>query len=187
MSKQPNIMKDTYIALKDDLIAINESLSSLLTSIQERPDIADERFDNWHKACIDINRQITEDIIRVAVIGTVKSGKSTFVNSLFKGDYVKRGAGIVTSIVTRIRTGNKLNAVLFFKSWDEVNADIEQALVMFPSWENQSDNKPFDIRRAMDRQSLQIGLNGLSNDLLFTEGTRNANSLLLSLYLKGYD
>jgi hypothetical protein len=68
-----------------------------------------------------------------------------------------------------------------------VNADIEQALVMFPSWENRTDNKPFDIRRAMDRQSLQTALDGLSNDLLFTEGTRNVNSLLLSLYLKGYD
>ena len=187
MSKQPIIMKDTYNSLKGDLLAVNESLSSLLTGVQERRDIADERFDDWHRACIDINRQITEDIVRVAVIGTVKSGKSTFVNSLFKGDYVKRGAGIVTSIVTRIRTGKKLKAVLFFKSWDEVNTDIEQALVMFPSWENQPDNKPFDIRRAMDRQSLQAALDGLSNDLLFTEGTRNANSLLLSLYLKGYD
>lgn len=187
MSKQPNIMKDTYNSLKGDLLAVNESLSSLLTSLQERPDIADDRFDDWHKACVDINRQIAEDIVRVAVIGTVKSGKSTFVNSLFNGDYVKRGAGIVTSIVTRIRTGNQLKAVLFFKSWDEVNADIEQALVMFPSLENQSDNKAFDIRRAMDRQSLQAGLDGLSNDLLFIDGTRNANSLLLSLYLKGYD
>lgn len=187
MSKQPNIMKDTYLSLKGELLAVNESLSSLLTSVQERPDISDERFDNWHKACIDINRQIAEDIVRIAVIGTVKSGKSTFVNSLFKGDYVKRGAGIVTSIVTRIRTGDELKATLFFKSWDEVNADIEQALVMFPSWENQSDNKAFDIRRAMDRQSLQAGLDGLSNDLLFINGTRNANSLLLSLYSKGYD
>jgi GTPase SAR1 family protein len=187
MSEQPTIMKDTYKSLRGDLLAINESLATLLASVQEQPDIADERFDDWHKACTDINRQIAEDIVRVAVIGTVKSGKSTFVNSLFKGDYVKRGAGIVTSIVTRIRTGNKLKAVLFFKSWDEVNADIEQALVMFPSWENQSDNKPFDIRRAMDRQSLQSCLDGLSNDLLFIEGTRNANSLLLSLYLKGYD
>ena len=187
MSKQPNIMKDTYNSRKSDLLAVNESLSSLLASVQEHPDIADERFDDWHKACIDIKRQIAEDIVRVAVIGTVKSGKSTFVNSLFNGDYVKRGAGIVTSIVTRIRTGKKLKAVLFFKSWDEVNADIEQALVMFPSWENQSDNKVFDIRRAMDRQSLQAGLDGLSNDLLFTDGTRNANSLLLALYLKGYD
>lgn len=187
MPEQPIIMKDTYKSLKDNLLAVNESLSSLLKSVQERPDIAEERFDDWQRACIDINLQIAEDIVRVAVIGTVKSGKSTFVNSFFKGDYVKRGAGIVTSIVTRISTGNELKAVLFFKSWDEVNSDIEQALVMFPSWENQSGNNAFDIRRAMDRQSLQTAMDGLSNDLLFTNGTRNPNSLLLSLYLKGYD
>ncbi len=124
MSEQQIIMKDTYNTLKKELLATNESLSSLLASVKERTDIADERFNDWQKACVDINRQVAEDIIRVAVIGTVKSGKSTFVNSLFKGDYLKRGAGIVTSIVTRIRTGKKLKAVLFFKSWDEVNADI---------------------------------------------------------------
>ena len=32
--------------------------------VQERQDIADERFDDWHKACTDINNQIAEDIVR---------------------------------------------------------------------------------------------------------------------------
>ena len=53
MSEQPNIMKDTYNSLKGDLLAVNESLSTLLQSFQERPDIADERFDDWHKACTE--------------------------------------------------------------------------------------------------------------------------------------
>ncbi|GBD95410.1 MAG TPA: hypothetical protein ENG83_14395 [Nitrospirae bacterium] len=180
-------MKETYSSLKEELLGINESLSSLLSTVQSRPDIADSRFHEWHKACKDIHHQISEEVVRVAVVGAVKSGKSTFVNSLFRGDYLKRGAGIVTSIVTRIRSGKNLKAVLFFKSWDEINADIEQALVMLPSWERQADDKPFDIRRERDRRSLRRALEGLSNDLLITDGVRNTNSILLSLYLKGYD
>jgi hypothetical protein len=180
-------MKETYYSVKDELININESLSSLLSNVRGRPDVADTRFDDWQNACSDIHRQVTGEVVYVAVVGTVKSGKSTFVNSLFRGDYLKRGAGIVTSIITRVRTGDRLKAVVFFKSWDEVNADIEQALVMFPSWDRQRSHKMFDIRREMDRQSLQSALEMLSEDTLITDGVRNANSVLLSLYLKGYD
>jgi len=37
--------------------------------------------------------QLTEETIRVAVVGPIKSGKSTFLNALLRGDYLKRGAG----------------------------------------------------------------------------------------------
>ena len=68
----------------------------------------------------------------MAVVGPIKSGKSTFLNSLLKGDFLKRGAGVVTSIVTRVRSGERLKATLYYKSWEEVNEDMEQALVLFP-------------------------------------------------------
>ncbi len=180
-------MKESYNNLKKELLDINGAVASLLSVLRSRTDITDARFDDWQKACTDIHHQITEEVVRVAVIGPVKSGKSTFVNSLFRGDYLKRGAGVVTSIVTRIRSGENLKAVLYFKSWDDVNADIEQALVMLPSWEGQGDEKSFDIRREKDRRLLRRAVEGLSDDLLITDGTRNINSVLLSLYLKGYD
>ncbi len=179
--------KETYIGLKQELITINESLSSLLSGVQSRPDIAEKRFADWQKACDDIHNLISEEVVRVAVIGAVKSGKSTFVNSLFKGDYLKRGAGVVTSIVTRIRSGKGLKAVLFFKTWDEINTEIEHALFMLPSWEKDEDDKPFDIRRGRDRRELQSAIDRLNDDLLITDGIRNTSFILMSLYLKGYD
>ncbi len=180
-------VKETFNSLKKELLSINESLSSVLSSVVDQADSADVRFENWRTACTDIHKQIAEDIVRVAVIGTVKSGKSTFVNSLFRGDYLKRGAGVVTSIVTRVRTGDDHIAVLYFKSWDEINTDIEQALVMLPTWESQGDDKHFDIRREKDRQHLRWALDGLSEDLFITDGTRNSGTVLLSLYLAGYE
>ncbi len=179
-------MKEQYNSLKTELFDINESLSLLLSRVQGQPDIADSRFDEWINACGDIKRQIKEEVVRIAVIGSVKSGKSTLVNSIFKGDYLKRGAGVITSIVTRIRNGKKLKAELYFKSWDEINSEIQQALVMFPAWENHNEGKSFDIRQISDRQVLQNALDSLSDDLQIIDGTRNTNSVLLSLYLKGY-
>ena len=148
-------MEEHYKSLKTELLGINDALALLLTKIQGQPDIADSRFDEWINACGDIKRQIVEEVVRVAVIGSVKSGKSTLVNSIFKNDYLKRGAGVITSIVTRIRSGNKLKAVLYFKSWEEINSEIEQALVMFPAWEKQYEGKRFDIRQISDRSALQ--------------------------------
>jgi GTPase SAR1 family protein len=180
-------MKETYSSLKNDLIELNKSLSSLLISVKDRTDIAGARFSNWQKACESIHQQITEEVVRVAVIGPVKSGKSTLINSLFRGDYLKRGAGVLTSIVTRIRSGEHIRAVLFFKSWEEVNADIEQALVMLPTWDQKGEDGHFDIRLEQNRKTLSTALERLSDDLVIRDGVRDANIVLLSLYLKGFD
>ncbi len=180
-------MKETYNNIKEEVLHIGRDLSAVLSAVMEQTDIAEERFSEWSRSCEDIHDQISEEVIRVAVIGTVKSGKSTLVNSLFGGDYVKRGAGVVTSIVTRIRRGDGLSAVVYFKSWDEVNSDIAQALLMLPTWNRQADDAPFDIRRERDRRALQSALSALNEDLLVTEGVRNTNIVLLSLYMKGYN
>jgi GTPase SAR1 family protein len=180
-------IKETQTSPKEELLNINRTLFSLLETVQNRSDIADSRLDSWGKACKDIHRQISDESVRVAIIGAVKSGKSTFVNSIFRGDYLKRGAGIVTSIVTRVRRGENLKAFLHFKSWNEINTEIENALVLFPAWEKQSDEKLFDIQNEKDRQSLKLALMGLRDDMIIIDGARDPNSILLSLYLKGYD
>jgi hypothetical protein len=120
-------------------------------------------------------------------VGTIKSGKSTFINSLFKGDYLKRGAGVVTSIITRVRSGKQLNAKLLFKSWDEVNSEIDQALVLFPSGDWRTQKNRFDIRRTGERIDLRKALSSLSTEHLFTKHSRNVNSVLLTSYIKGYE
>jgi ATPase subunit of ABC transporter with duplicated ATPase domains len=136
----------SYTNLKKRLLKINESLSSVVSRVQSRPDLSEVRFSDWHKACSSIRLQISEDVLRVAVVGPIKSGKSTLINSLFGGDYLKRGAGVVTSIVTRIQNGEDMKAVLFFKSWDEINAEISSALDLIPLWSQKTDQETIDIR-----------------------------------------
>jgi GTPase SAR1 family protein len=176
-----------YEDLKTELLAINQNISILIGRIHAMPEISQQSFQGWENICHSIKSQLSEELIRVAVIGTIKSGKSTLINSLFAGDYLKRGAGVVTSMVTRVRRSDQLNARLYFKSWDQVNADIKRSLVLFPSLEWRSRKEPFDICRQSDREELEQALGSLEAKHLLNNDSRNLNSLYLSSYLRGYD
>ena len=178
---------DRYNTLKDEVLNINRDVAMLFSSAKSIPGMADYSFSEWESACDQLPRQLAEDIIRVAIVGPIKSGKSTFLNSIFKGEFVKRGAGVITSIVTRVRNGKRLRAKLFFKSWDEINAEMEQALVLFPSANWRSDDSHFDIRQPKERLELKRALGELSTEQLITRSTRNINNVLLTSFLKGYD
>jgi hypothetical protein len=86
-----------------------------------------------------------------------------------------------------VRNGNRLRAKLYFKSWEEINAEMEAALVLFPSSDWRTDDGRFDIRQARDRRELARALAELSSDQLISRSTRNINNVLLSSYIKGYD
>lgn len=178
---------DKFSDFKNELLGINDRIIALLSEAQSLPMAGDYAFGGWQKTCDEIQKRISEDVLRVAVVGPIKSGKSTFVNSLFGGDYLKRGAGVVTSIVTRIRRGKSLKAILYFKSWDQVNTEIEQSTALFPSpdWRPRRDS--FDIRLESDRSALEQALASLHSDLLISNDSRNTDSVLLSCYLNGYD
>ncbi|MBC2741526.1 MAG: dynamin family protein [Desulfosarcina sp.] len=176
-----------YETLKHQLARISDDTARLLDDAEKITELTDEGFPQWKATCEIISEQISEEIMRVAVVGAIKSGKSTFVNTLFGGDYLKRGAGVVTSIVTRVRTGRRLQAILYLKNWDEVNRDIDQASVLLPAHNRSGEDHPFDIRLEKDRQVLDRALNELAADQLITNDTRSAGSVLLTSYLKGYD
>ncbi len=62
---------------------------------------------------------------RVAVIGSIKSGKSTYVNALLQRDALKRGAGVLTSAVTRVLPSHELKATIQWKGLEEINQEIQ--------------------------------------------------------------
>lgn len=173
--------------LKHQLARICDETAVLIDDAEKITGRVDEGLSQWRAACRIISQQITENTIRVAVVGAIKSGKSTLVNTLFGADYLKRGAGVVTSIVTRVRTGNRLKAVLYLKNWDDVNRDINQASVLLPVDNRPDADHPYDIRREADRQGLELALDELAAEHLITNDTRSAGSVLLASYLGGYE
>lgn len=176
-----------YPKLRESLIDINGEVNELIDECQALAANSSKPFSQWKTSCDIISRQLTEHVVRIGVVGAIKSGKSTFINALLRDDYLKRGAGVVTSIVTRIRQGDRQLAKLYFKSWDEINDEIEQALVLFPADHWQPDQEHFDIRRKKDRTELINALDSLDAGLRVARDQLNANSVLLSSYVKGYD
>jgi len=120
--------------------------------------------------------------LRVAVAGTVKSGKSTLVNALIGGDVLKRGAGIVTSLVTRVRPGPNLVARMRLKGWAEVNREATDAALFLGAGE---DGRPVDLRSARDRELLEKALGELGDEILGEGGFFDKNVALLKAYLQG--
>ena len=179
--------KKEYSKIKKDLFRINSDISTLITKAKSFQESTDNFFIDREKLCKNLRQRLGEDLIRIAVVGPIKSGKSTFLNALFNGDYLKRGAGVVTSIVTRVQRGKNLKAKLYFKTLDEVNSEIEKSLEMFPFLQLESKGGRFNIRQKKDRLNIQKALEELNPEQIITNGRRNANVVLISSYLKGYD
>jgi GTPase SAR1 family protein len=177
---------DHFHQSRQALLQFSHQLSDLIKDAESAAGRQDPVFSQWKQVCGNIERHVMDHIVRIAVVGAIKSGKSTLVNSMLKADYLKRGAGVVTSIVTRLRQGRRLKARLYFKSWDEINTEIQQALVLFPSDEWRAANVGFDIRRSKDRANLAQALDSLDAALRINQDRLNPNGILLSSYLKGF-
>ncbi len=178
---------ERYDHIKNKLLDINKELRHIIQTVLSSDDLSVQTFKTWRSTTERIQRQLAEETIRIAIVGSIKSGKSTLTNFLFGGDYVKRGAGVVTSIITKIRPGIGIKAKLEFKTWDEVNAEMNQALVLFSSTESNMDGEDFDINREQDRLRLNHDLSKLDIKQLISDDSRDPNSVLLTEYLKGYE
>jgi len=176
-----------YDHIKNKLLDINKEIRRTIQTALSSDGLSAQSFETWHSTTERIQRQLAEETIRIAVVGSIKSGKSTLTNFLFGGDYVKRGAGVVTSIITKIRPGNDIKAKLEFKTWGDVNAEMNQALVLFSSTESNMNGEDFDINREQDRLRLKHDLSKLDTKQLISDDARDPNSVLLIEYLKGYE
>ena len=90
--------------LNKQLVQVSDELIQLLTDAEKISNAANQGLSQWKTTCRTLGEQLAKETMRIAVVGAIKSGKSTFVNTLFGGDHLKRGAGVVTSIVTRVRS-----------------------------------------------------------------------------------
>ena len=172
--------------LSKDISKISSSLFQIIQKIKKNTEFYDDTCRKWGKTCREIPSQVNNDLIKVAVTGAVKSGKSTFVNSIFQSDFLKRGAGVVTSVITKIRIKEKLRAKLLLKSWDEINLEIEEALLFFDD-HYPGKHKNFDLRNSHDRERLKKTYNKLLDETSFSDNQIRPQIILLNNVLKNYE
>ncbi|MDI6852211.1 MAG: dynamin family protein [Deltaproteobacteria bacterium] len=169
---------------------LNQEIDRLDSLAQEWIELfpqAAPQAERWRTVLSQVRTHLAEDIIRVAVVGTVKSGKSTLINALVGRDLLKRGAGILTAMITRVRPDRQLKAVLAFKSWSEIDEEIHRALGLLPNDRLVQHAAPLSIKHQADRELLaQILIKG-QEDELWSKGRLSQNYYLLKSYLEGYD
>ncbi len=177
-----------YTEIKENIKELSNRLVTLISDCETLDFTTGKLSQDWKKVCYEILQQLDEDILRMAVVGAIKSGKSTFTNFLFQGDYLKRGAGIVTSFVTKVRRGNILKATIELKSWKEINAEIERAINGISIYEQKFKSiLPFNINDSSKRRDLEEIINTINLDSLIINGVHDINYMTLALYLRGYD
>ncbi|MFO7886263.1 MAG: dynamin family protein [Desulfobacteraceae bacterium] len=174
----------------DNVEKVSNNLVSVFERMQEIPGMFDHTCEEKMKICQEIPEQVRSRVVKIAVVGAIKSGKSTFVNALLDQDFLKRGAGSVTAIITRLRQGDQFKAEIFLKSWDEINKEIENALVFFPEVKKicpEMEGLRFDLRRKNDRIILKRANDRLWSDISLNGRGIRAESKIVSHALEGYD
>ncbi|MEX1315401.1 MAG: dynamin family protein, partial [Desulfotignum sp.] len=165
-------------------------LLSVIDQMDAIPRMSDDSLQSIKTRCAGIPGQIQSNRIRIAVVGVIKSGKSTLINAMTGKEVVKRGAGVVTAVTTRIRKGRKNRAILLLKSWDDINHALKHALEMFPGDESdplEIDLESFDLRRKNDRDFLTRVYDRLVRDFPVTDQGIRPETLVIRNALQGYD
>ncbi|MGA7578075.1 MAG: dynamin family protein [Desulfobaccales bacterium] len=147
---------------------------------------AGSQVEHWLKVLAQVQAHLAEDTCRLAVIGAVKSGKSTMVNALVGQDLLRRGAGILTAMITRVQPGPQPQAVLQFKEWEEIDGELRRALGLLPNQRLLERTAPLDLQEAADRELLAQVLAEARGADLWRNGSLDQNYLLLQSYLEGY-
>lgn len=163
-----------------------QQLQEIIATVSEILPGGNDQVTNWRQILTDLKAHLAEERCRVAVVGTVKSGKSTLINALVGQDLLKRGAGIVTAMITRIEPGETPRAVLVFKDWEEINGELNSAVSFFPSPLLLTRREPFDLRQEADRQLLAEILAQIDRRQLLHQDMMDKNFVLVQSYLEGY-
>jgi hypothetical protein len=165
--------------LRETLEALTDDLSPLF-----REDSA--QVNSWRRSLEAVSESLLDQTLRIAVVGPVKSGKSTFINALQGRDLLRRGAGIITAFITRVRAGSEEKGWVEIKSWEEINGEVNQALSMVDLAKGSEGPASIDIRRQDDRNRVQQLIQELKQETVVGGETFDPNVVLINAYLNGY-
>jgi GTPase SAR1 family protein len=140
----------------------------------------------WRRSLEAVAASLQEQTLRIAVVGSVKAGKSTFINAIQGRDLLKRGAGIITAFITRIRSGPTERAWVEIKSWSQINAELNEALALVGLPSVQEEMGSLDLRRESDRRALQGVLEDVRRDHPADHDTFDPQVVLITAYLEGF-
>lgn len=164
-------------------------LAETIQELESHGIVEEQASGRWKEQLLQVRSSLDDPLLRIAVVGTVKSGKSTLINALAGKDLLKRGAGIITAFITRIITNGEIEGWVELKPWPQIQDELNTTLRLIPQLgELVDDNHSFDIRNAEDRHRIECMLERMRDECRRkSDGHLDPGHLLLRGYLDGYD
>ena len=176
-----------YPQLKLDLEHWLDRLHQTINQLADGRFFDPEQISRWREHLSYARGSLRDVPLRIAVVGAVKSGKSTLINALLARDLLKRGAGITTAFITRIITNDRWGGWVEFKAWPQVNREINELLQLLAVESvGGIEEPPLDLRDEGDRRRLSQIRDALRAQLAVGSASMNPHLLLLNAYLQGY-
>jgi hypothetical protein len=142
----------------------------------------------WKEHLVQVKSSLDDSLLRIAVVGTVKSGKSTLINALLGKDLLKRGAGVITAFITRVITTGAIEGWVEFKPWSQILDELNATLRMIPEYHEPGNESPLcDIRDPRDRDRLRLMLARMQDAWRQRDAHLDPSHLLVRGYLDGYE
>lgn len=183
---QRGIMND-YLQFKRKIQTRVEVLEEIIQEMERHNLVEEASAARWKKHLGQVGISLQDTLLRIAVVGSVKSGKSTLINALAGCDLLKRGPGIITAFITRILTNGEIGGWIELKTWSQAFDELNTALRMLPVYhEEAGDSGSLDIRNEEDRRRLKVWLEKMQTEWLQGKGHLDSNFILLKGYLDGY-
>lgn len=165
-----------------------EILEETLQELEARELLDPGGSARWREHLGRVHASLEDTLLRIAVVGSVKSGKSTLINALAGKDFLRRGAGIITSFITRVQTNDAQGGWVELKGWPQILQELNGSLHMLPfAHEILGEETAIDIRKAKDRKRLNILLERMQAEWLQSDGRIDPHFFLLQGYLSGFE
>ncbi|MHC1742556.1 MAG: dynamin family protein [Syntrophobacteraceae bacterium] len=184
-----------YLQFKRGIQQRVDALESLIGQLEHHQAIEDSLTTRWRDQLTLVQAALQDNVVRVAVVGSVKSGKSTLINTLLGRDLLKRGAGITTAFITRIRTDGEIGGWVELKPWAQILEELNTTVRSLPivaetldSPEESPDQEEagFDLRCKEDRDQLHAILQRVQTEWQHVKGRLHPDFLVLNGYLEGF-
>ncbi len=176
-----------YLQFKRKIEQRVEIIEETIQELEKNKLVEKSAASRWRDHLTQVKGSLQDSLLRVAVVGSVKSGKSTLINALAGKDLLKRGAGIITAFITRILTNGDIGGWVELKPWSQIADEMNTAIRMLPiSQEAMDEGEVVDVRSSEDRKRLKEWLGKTQEEWQQTRGKLDPNFILLNAYLDGY-
>jgi hypothetical protein len=176
-----------YLKFKKKMQQRVEILRETIEGLEQLDLVENVAVSRWTEHLRQVEASLEDSMLRIAVVGSVKSGKSTLINALLGRDLLKRGAGIITAFITRVRTNGAPGGWVELKPWSQILDELNGTLQMLPILqEDRAEDLFVDIRRGEDRERLKTLAERMRTEWQQVQGQLDPNFILLNGYLDGY-